>query len=203
MLRLVATIMVVALAAGVASAELTAVWDSGTTEPTLAGHVYNRLTVTTDADWTQCQLLIALDSGAVYQESFFGAELTTVGPTPEQIAFSPSIEFDSYVQGAGGEVGVAGGAVDIGGAAASTFDTTGIDFAWFTTETDDIGVLMLAQATLSDDAMGTWALRVSNAAGANTVVLDGGPVENGALIPEPATMSLVVLGALAMLRRRR
>jgi len=204
MLRLVATIMAVALIAGVASAELTGGWSVYKAGEGLPGFVSNRLDISTDADWTQGQLLIILEGGAeIYQEQFFGNDVTLSGPTQAMIDYSPSIEFDTYVTGNDIAASVAGGAVDVGGNPNRTFDAVGIDLAWYTDELDDTGDILLAQVTLADTAMGTWAMRLSNAAGANTVVFDNGTVVDGVIIPEPATMSLVVLGGLAMLRRRR
>ena len=215
-MRLVATTMVVALVASVASAAISGEWEyPAIPAGVLDGYVANDLVANTDSDWTQAQLLLTLESGSVFQEVMGGDN----PPNPGFFGMVPTLEFDTYLTGGGGskpgdpilapgafgdDASIAGGAVDLGGTPGGKFDTVGIDIGWFTTETNNTAAdMLLARITLSDDANGAWALRLSDAAGANSVTTTNGPVVDGFIIPEPATMSLVVLGGLAMLRRRR
>ena len=171
----------------------------------LTGYVTQDMNLSTDSDWLSAQLLIVLDSGSVYHDTLFGGHFTTNPPTPDQITFQPTLEFETYLTS--GEnvdtsiASISGGAVDLGGQITETFDETGIVIGWSTNATDDIGDLMLARITLSDDANGTWKVRVSNLN--DGPILPLGPVVNGRLVPEPATIMVLAFGALAVLGGRR
>ena len=175
------------------------------------GYICQDLVVSTTTDWMSAQLIIDLTEpvggGGVYQHPF----PTDEGPVdPSYYATYPGVEFDTYLtDGRLGAPSVIGGAADIGGGIDAQFDENGIDVAWYTTDSDNIGdELVLARITLSVEAQGTWAflaaaappggpeVRETDAGGHAPLIIDG------CLVPEPATLTLLGIG-IAMLRRRR
>ena len=84
------------------------------------------------------------------------------------------------------------------------FDTNSIGIVWYTTATDDIGVLDIARITLADTAGGTWRLEVYSAEGVPSVpVVSLNGTINGGYLPEPATILIMIGGGLGILVRRR
>jgi len=58
--------------------------------------------------------------------------------------------------------------------------------------------------TLADTATGTWSFMANAAApGGDTRVEASGPIIDGHMVPEPATLLLLSLGTLAAIRRQR
>ena len=171
-----------------------------TTQPTSEGVVY-QFFIDFAGQYTGAQLIVELTSGSIYQDAVGSA-------TPPNAAFIPvfpSLANDSFVaQGsavAGGPFGEplpGGGAVDLGGAAAAQFDVAGINQAWNPAGgeviTDQVGFL-IAQITLSTDAVGDWSLLASAGGDITTV---GGIFP----FPEPTSAAFLGLGGLALLRRR-
>ena len=51
----------------------------------LADFVTSDLQVTVDADWNQAGIIIDLQSGSIYQESIFGADITLRAPTEAEM----------------------------------------------------------------------------------------------------------------------
>lgn len=208
MLKIYAAILMFAVTATSASAVVTKFSVNSYEPAVVPGYVTNDILISFTSQLTGIQMLAqGLNAGDVYQ-SEYGND------TPVDSAFYgfiPAIEFDSFV-GIGGSsaqttepILVVGGAVNIGGEAAKTFTTDGIDITW----APAAGVVVanqsdyfVARITLADTANGTLRLL-----GADT---DGGPyrtetwqIVDGHIVPEPATLGLLGLGGVAMLRRRR
>jgi len=176
--------------------------DAATTPP--AGFVAQDLSVTTDTDWTQAELVVNLTTGNFNQVDFFGTNGNGEPPSAGTIAAVPGLRWDTYLTGWGAlqTWSSAGGAVDIGGSAA-TFNTTKIDKQWFTTDTSDIGTSTLGRFVASTNASGSWKLLLSSATGTFSL---NGQVANGVfVVPEPGTLVLAGLSipALAFAIRRR
>ena len=164
-----------------------------------SGFVSQSLTVNATTDWLASNLIVTLSHGSFYQDAL----LSGYGP-PSSILVNalPSTRWDTYVTGSlgldGGSPASAGGAVDLGGSPASTFNTSHIDLNWFTTSTTDIGTFSLGRFTVSNDAEGTFSLRLDSL-NQSTPFLLSGVVHNGYLsvVPEVST-SLLTGIALAM-----
>ncbi len=181
----------------------------------LDGFVANDLVMNTTSDWTATLLQVNLTSGSIWQEpddtatvTWNGATLGKPNPAFYTLATLASSEFDSYMTGGDGT----GSTASIGGACADIspnpcplqFDSSGIDITWNSLgqEAGDIGIFSIARVTLSPDAQGSWLVKFT-VAGFPTAIETSGVVVNGALVPEPASLSLLSLSGLGLLRRRR
>ena len=156
---------------------------------------------TGSADWTQAQLLITLSTGTIYINALNGGYQA---PNPAFVGLFPALGFTSYVtDGVSSSVSIGGGAVNLGGAPAASFTSTGANVTWFTTNTNDFNFRNLLRLSLSSDASGTWQMQVR--AGTSVVpVTIGGSFTNGMLaVPAPATAAVFGLGGLVAARRRR
>ncbi len=182
----------------------------------LDGFAANVLTVNTTLDWTAAAMFVHLSSGTIYQEleCGFGCNGSTLSaPSPLGFPGLPSSQYDSYLDGnapaGGGGIGViaiAGAGGDAGGPGPQQFDAAGIDVSWNGNGTinTDIGANALGQFTFSGDAQGTLTLAITVAGQAakdtfNILIING----TIGVIPEPASLALMGLGGLAILRRRR
>ena len=201
------SLVVLASATCMASAEITleVVPVDNSSDANLTGFVTQDLVVTTDTDWLSAQLAVTLDEpDQIFQDPLLSRPwweypIFQIWPPPWSF-------FDTYVSnGVLGEVISVTGAVDLGGPPGEIFDTDQLSIAWYTTNEDDIGTLALARVSLADTANGTWQFIATAAPqGAPRVDVPAGIVENGVMyIPEPATLSLLTLGGLALMRRRR
>ncbi len=164
-------------------------------------YLTNDMMFNTATDWLSAQLLITLTSGSIYQHSFGG----NTPPNAALVAAFPDLAFDTFVAGGALDItpAIAGGAVDLGGGATAACNESTVNLTWFTTNTNDVGNLLLGRITLSRDAVGTWAARVSNVGDGASFY--SGPIVGGAMVPEPAAvwMLLGAAGVAAFWHARR
>ena len=158
------------------SATLSAEFVAVNNTAVLTGYTTADLQVTSTTDWTSAALRLELTTGSIYQD----AQGDVTAPNPAQFVTYPALRFDTYLDADGNAVFVAGGAIDVGGDVFA-FDTTQVDALWFDLATDDTGALTLGRFTLTDDAAGTWSMRLLNAAG--DVFTDTGSFTQGQLAP--------------------
>lgn len=186
------------------------------------GYRVNDVMVTTDTDWLGSQLVIALSAGHIYNEDAFGDILP---PIPVVFPVLPNLEWDSWVAADAHPAGrdlwvyIDGAAIDFPDPDGNRTNTVGrlgtdntdegttspqiADVAWSLRAWTDIRELHQARITMSPDAVGNWAMRVSARGDPNVVIWPSGPVIGGRMIPEPGSWILVLSGALGLLALRR
>jgi hypothetical protein len=174
-----------------------------------ANTVTNDLLVEATTDWMAANLIIELTQGSIHQDALIAG----IGPpSPALVGAIPALAWDTYVTGpqglAGGAPSSAGGAVDLGGTSTGTFDGSLIDVNWFNVADSDTGTFTLGRFTFSNDARGSFTLRLDAAPLRSAPFLLSGRLINGTLtlVPEPSSLVLTALGcglaAIAMFRRR-
>ncbi|MEZ6192262.1 MAG: hypothetical protein R3C45_13365 [Phycisphaerales bacterium] len=137
----------------------------------LVGYVTQDLMINTDSDWGTAQILATLTAGSIYQDP----QGSDYAPNPALFPNFPTLEFDSYLTGNGEQPFIAGEAVDLGGDALE-FSDSHIDITWLNTLSTDIGAFTIGRFTLSDDAAGTWTMKVTSTTGFRTYQ---GNINNG------------------------
>ena len=175
-------------------------------KPVLNGYVTQDLVVTTDTDWMSAQMIVTLDEpDQIYQYAGITSPQSWNPNVGNPFSLIPFMGLDTYVNnGVLGESVSVLAAVDMGETEV-IFNDDKLALVWFTAAMDDIGTLALARITLADTANGTWQF-VATAApqgGPSVEVLDGIVVDGVMYIPEPATLSLLTLASLALMRRKR
>ena len=166
-----------------------------TAQPEIQGLVYNvwEMKVTTDTDWTNSRLDVALTQGGMYQSGFdpFASWRCWVFAFPP----GPEIIFDTYVD-VPGECPVRPSL-----AGAQVMTDTEIGLSWFDTRDTGSGTFLIAQITLTEDAKGA----ISGTSYDIDTAGVGVPIERlwidrGVIVPEPAILILLAVGA-PLLRR--
>ena len=165
------------------------------------GYVTQELVIETNTDWLGAQLVVSVDEPAKVYQDVYGSS-TPQYPCPSWFGPLGGLEYDTYVgNGFPCDIVPLTGAVDLGGDPAWTFDDSAISIGWYTTDTDDVGEFWLARITLVDDATGTWSFLVTAAPAEGPLLLASGPVVDGHMVPEPATLVLVGCGAACLAGR--
>ena len=199
-MRTLIGLVVVAALATVASAEITMEIVPVDNSSALTGFITQDLVVTTDSDWLGCQMVVTVPAGAIYQDSL---TVSAQSPNPAFFPTFPTLEFDTYVtDGSLGESVSTTGAVDLGGPPSEVFTEDELSIAWYTDATDNIGTFAVARVTLADTAQGDWQFLATAKPAEGPIVLASDAIIGG-VMPEPATMGILALGGLMLLKRRR
>ncbi len=152
------------------------------------------------SDWLNVRMDMVLTSGTMYQ-NIYGSD---IHPSDVLVDVFPDLAFDTFATVPGGNtftVGVADGGMT----------ETEIHMSWFDKVEGTGGIYRIAQITLSTNANGDLVPTVlaSNknydwdTAGFG-VRFDEWYIEEGAFVPEPATLVLLAIGGIgALLRKRR
>ena len=163
------------------------------------------LRVTCTTDWTTAWLGIWLASGHMFNvASPLNFHLEQTEAMKASVA---NLQWDTWLTSPAG-----GGAPIVTGMTIQ--EPTVLAGPWANTDTTDIGTFSIAQITLSADAQGTVEGTVrdkeTNRIGVDVGVTEDGVegqwfIENGRFvwIPEPATLCLLAMGAVVLVRRRR
>ncbi|QDT70200.1 hypothetical protein MalM25_31460 [Planctomycetes bacterium MalM25] len=174
--------------------------------PHLDGFVVNQLRIDFEGQLFGQELQVALDSGAIYQDAINDNRV----PLLASVNLFPSMACDSFV-GIGEPVPSPFDPPWSPWPGDSTFDEVLIirddfvDGAWDIAWAPSTGVVIdsgedyfIAQVTLSEDAEGSWDY--SGNAGGQPFQIAGASISGGVmrLVPEPTTMSLLVLSALSV-----
>ena len=176
-LLIAAGVLMVSVA--VANAEIINTWSLGDIAP--GSNLENLLSVTsTPSDWTNSHVEITVTSGGpiVTAGTDVAYHYDALGITMEDTGCYPSSAAVAYH------------------VESPTYYETDWGVTGGTSSVDPVYVV-----TLPETAMGTWLVRSWNLNGED--VTDSGPIVDGVLIPEPATMSLLVIGGLAAVIRKR
>jgi hypothetical protein len=221
-MRYLTVLFLTAALAGIASADILDTYVSSTAVPETKDMLYdaygwgdhipagtlieNDLMFDCDSDWLSAVLVISPSApGMIYQ---WDADTTPPGAMFPMAAdpVYPTKDYDTYVSDGLGGAPSTGAAVDFGYSSV-LWDSDDVALTFYTTASE-IGLLNLAQVTLSVQAQGTWSFVA-------TASPEGGPkvemldmmIVDGYLtdtpIPEPATMGLLLLGGLGVLVRRK
>ena len=223
-MRKIATLIALVAMASVASASYSYEITNPDNTGEISNYVTNDIEFTTTSDWLSAQIVVIPDANEeIYQTTLddgFGG--ITHRPTSYPAGAAGTVhEWDTHVSdglalgGSGAIDFTMEAAVDLGRPAAEGAIINGpghminsdiIALMWSKTTTDDIGApLHLARITIGDTAGGTWKLLIfCEEAGASTPAAEelSGTIVDGYMVPEPATM-LVMLGGLGLLARRR
>ena len=199
------------------------VTDAGalTDDPNLAGKVENLMTVNVgNNDWTNSSIRINLTNGFVYNAT--NAVGTDSSPNAALWTL-PTLrngQFDTFVNSKGGGAtpdanplpatilgtlnpdGSAGPPPALG---LTTNNATLVSAQWGNTTNGETGTFSVGRFTLSATATGTFFGESFDSAGGGIGVPFSGVIAGGvmALVPEPTSLGLFGLAAVALLRRRR
>ena len=153
------------------------------------------LMVTTSTNLAVMEMILEADAaGDIYQDAVGGI----TEPNPGLFPSFPSLEFDTYVT-MPPTYSVIGPPVDIDPASSLVFDDQTLSITWAAAGGAESGpgTFQVARVTLKDDATGTWRF-MGWETGADGQYFEGTLAD----IPEPATLGLLVIGGLLLLRRR-
>lgn len=211
-MRYLTVLFITAALAGIASAQISVEVSSFDTPATSGDafgdipadtYVTNDLVATCASDWLSAVLIVTPTGGGIYNHGLGAANPQS--PMAALLPMYPALQYDTYVSnGVIGETVSTAAAVDYGYSSV-VFDGASIAIAYYTTDTDDLGVLNLARVTLENTCQGLWTLAATaSPAGGPKVLWEDGVISEGRLfIPEPATLGLLAIGEIGMLIRRK
>jgi hypothetical protein len=150
----------------------------------LSGYRTFDLLISADAPWVNNSMLFTLDSGSFYQDPFG----ETAPPDPVLFSLTPALAFDTYVQGLGADLVIAGPAITVGGDELE-FSQTELDIAWTWTLQPVYADQWhsTARITFENSAIGSWAIEVLGPDGGPTIF--SGTVAD--IVPEPGSLGLL------------
>lgn len=176
-----------------------------------------KVTTTGTDDWTSTNMQAVIsDNSKHWYNDAFGGNGT---PNPAFIPIAPSLAFDTFVTSPGSYPNTNDGtAPGFAQPPAPVFDRATTSAIWFDTVNSADGMYTIARLTIFSDTdrppltaavLGTPGLGalVATIQGTTTAKNSGGQLLSFAFglyqVPEPATLSLLVLGGLVGLVRRR
>lgn len=177
---LISTIVALSLLTGTGAAAMIQTWEVGDIGP--GSNIENILSVAGDPAWMNTHIEISLTSGSIihfgtntaYHFDAMGVQVEDTGCYPANAAVAYHFESETYVE---------------------------TDWA-----VPNPGLSSLSPAyvvTLTPDAMGTFLVRTWELFHGTKPTYDmTGDIVNG-VIPEPTTLGLLAVGAVALIRRRR
>ena len=180
-----------------------------TGQGSIDGNTFNIyvLQVTTDTDWTNSLLEVSLSAGS-FGNHAFGSKAP---PIPALLAAFPELGNDTYLQTPDGQAPSTAGTPVF--PSASPKGDTKIAVSWFDTTDTGAGTHTIAQLAITMDAVGTISGRNYDIETAGVGVDIGfvagiagqWPLVGGEIgfFPEPATLGLLALGGLVLLRHKR
>jgi hypothetical protein len=197
------------IAAGILASSASAATTEFVVDPAniVPGVVANRLIADGEGlDWLSAVLVVRLDTGSIYNDPSFDGDR----PNEGFWGLVPALPWDTWVGTLDAEwpgpYPVGENTNDVGPLAAGdlgeglSFDGQLFAAGWGDTFKGEISATTIANISLTEDATGTWELLIGYG-DAPTERL-AGTVEGGAIVPEPASLALLGLGGLAVLRRR-
>jgi len=168
----------------------------------LGDYVTQDIAIDTSCQWLGAALRVTPDSsGCVFQHPM-GSD----GPSnPLWWPAWPELEWDTIISNGSLDYGsdpwiIEGAGHYLGGSDEVVFDDDLISIVWASASAL-YGELTIARVTLLDSTSGSWQLCV-NAGPAGWWHYYGGSIINGVLMPEPAALSAICLGVMALLKRR-
>lgn len=195
-----------------------------TNDPNLSTRVFNAMLVTIPpgADWTNSQLRLQLTAGQVYNAPDPDADGVDTESSPaSSFTSAPRGAYDTFVNSKPSMVGNPPRPRPLGATILGKLNPDGsaapppaigligntspqlVSVAWGNTVGGEDGTFQVAQITLSPDAAGTIFGATFSNLNPGIAVPFSFPIAGGAIVPEPASIGLVSLGALGLLARRR
>lgn len=185
-----------------------------------ADYVTNDLSVFTESDWLSAVLIVVPDElDQILQYPMYPYDTQPVCPTLQEIEVGnppfdpplPGLRYDTFL--CNGVMGEAFSYTDPP-SGPLVFDTDELGVTWYTADGDDLGELLLSRVTLKNTANGWWSISVTASPAEFGPIVTVGPegqapiwgvIVDGEMhiVPEPATMALLVLGGLGVLVRRK
>ena len=207
----IVVVLAVAASANAVTLELSVVFQGQvvTTDAANPGtyNVYD-LMCNTDPDWTNTVMNLTLTSGEFYQHY---AGLDTEPPA-FMVGLFPELAYDTYAAVPTGDPEIAAFT------AGRVIDTTNFKASWFDSDDDGAGNYRIARMSVTTNAEGDTGSDLEPFNNLNKVY-NTDPLYSGiglrfrveveageitvSVIPEPATMGLLVLGGLGVLVRKR
>lgn len=190
--------LTLALSASLSHAAASILWFEYPNGGVVPGYKTYDLYLNIDGTWCCSAMLFELSRGSFYQDPLGDVKIHA----PYLPAISPTVAFDTYVaEGGHLDVGIIGGAGDVGGPAQLIFDEFTLNVSWGVLGGQRTsGFFKIARITMTTDAVGSWRLATI---GADTPYTEfSGTVAD--IVPEPAAVSLLtVVGLLISARRTR
>ena len=189
--------LTLALSASLSHAAASILWLEYPGGGAIPGHLTYDLYLDIDGTWCCSAMLFELSQGSFYQDPLGDVKIHA----PFLPAISPTVAFDTYVaEGGYQDVGVIGGAGDVGGPPQLIFDETTLNVSWGVLGGQrSSGFFKIARITLTTNAVGTWRLATI---GADTPYTEfSGTVAD--IVPEPGTFAAFASGGVVLACRRR